>query len=45
MLRNEHYAQVLHRAFHTHVPDWSVEVLRHNPVVGALRRPGGEQEV
>lgn len=38
MLRNEHYAQVLRRALRTRVPDWSVEILRHEPVVGALRR-------
>ena len=38
MLRNEHYAEVLRRTLHTQVPDWSVEVLRHDPVVGALRR-------
>ncbi|PSQ85496.1 MAG: N-acetylglucosamine kinase [Bacteroidetes bacterium QH_2_63_10] len=38
MLRNEHYAQVLRRALRTQVPDWSVEVLRHEPVVAALRR-------
>ena len=38
MLRNDHYAGVLRRVLRTRVPDWSVEVLRHEPVVGALRR-------
>ena len=38
MLRNDHYAQVLRQALRARVPDWSVEILRHEPVVGALRR-------
>jgi hypothetical protein len=38
MLRSEHYAQVLRHALRERVPDWSVEILRHEPVVGALRR-------
>lgn len=38
MLRNEHYARVLRRVLHAQVPDWSVEVLRDEPVVGALQR-------
>lgn len=38
MLRNEHYAEVLCRTLHARVPDWSIEVLRHEPVAGALRR-------
>ncbi|WP_103019700.1 N-acetylglucosamine kinase [Salinibacter altiplanensis] len=38
MLRNEHYAGVLRRVLADQIPDWSVEVLRHEPVVGALRR-------
>ncbi len=38
MFRNEHYARVLRRTLRDRVPDWSVEVLRHEPVVGALRR-------
>lgn len=38
MLHNEHYAQVLRHALRERVPDWSVEILRHEPVVGALRR-------
>lgn len=38
MLRNEHYAAALRGALADRVPDWSVEVLRHEPVVGALRR-------
>ena len=38
MLRNGHYAEVLRRTLRTRVPGWSAEVLRHEPVVGALRR-------
>lgn len=38
VLQNEHYARVLCRTLRDRVPDWSVEVLRHEPVVGALRR-------
>lgn len=38
MLRNKHYAQVLFHTLRDRVPDWSVEVLRKEPVVGALRR-------
>lgn len=38
MLENDHYAQVLRRSLRVRVPDWSVEVLGQEPVVGALRR-------
>ena len=38
MFRNEHYVRVLRRTLRRRVPDWSVEVLRREPVVGALRR-------
>jgi BadF/BadG/BcrA/BcrD ATPase family. len=38
MLQNEHYAAVLRRALADRVPDWSVEVVREEPVVGAVRR-------
>lgn len=38
MLRNEHYAQILRRALRDRVPNWSVEILQQEPVVGALRR-------
>ncbi|MFB6099162.1 MAG: BadF/BadG/BcrA/BcrD ATPase family protein [Salinibacter sp.] len=38
MLRNTHYAEVLLRILRDRVPNWTVEVLRHEPVVGALRR-------
>ena len=38
MLRNEHYAQILRRALRDRVPNWSVAILQHEPVVGALRR-------
>lgn len=38
LLRNEHYARVLCRTLRDQIPDWSVEVLQHEPVVGALRR-------
>lgn len=38
MFRNKAYAQALRRALRERVPDWSVEILRHEPVVGALRR-------
>jgi N-acetylglucosamine kinase-like BadF-type ATPase len=38
MLQNEHYAAALRRTLGDRVPDWSVEVLRHEPVVGALGR-------
>ncbi len=38
MLQNEHYAAALRRALVDQIPDWSVEVLRHEPAVGALRR-------
>ena len=38
LLRNEHYAAVLMRTLRDRVPDWSVEVLRHEPVLVALRR-------
>lgn len=38
MLRNDHYAQVLRRTLREAVPEWSIELLRHEPVVGALRR-------
>lgn len=38
MVQNKPYAQVLRRVLRDRVPDWSVEILRHEPVVGALRR-------
>jgi len=38
MLQNEHYAAALRRALADRVPDWSVEGLQREPVVGALRR-------
>lgn len=38
MFQNEHYAKVLVQILRERVPDWSVEVLRHEPVLGALRR-------
>lgn len=38
MLRNKPYEQVLRRTLRDRVPDWSIEILRHEPVVGALRR-------
>lgn len=38
MLRNKHYVQVLFHTLRGRVPDWTVEVLQHEPVVGALRR-------
>jgi len=38
MFRNKVYAQALRRALRDRVPNWSVEILRHEPVVGALRR-------
>ena len=38
MLQNEHYAQILRRALRDRVPNWSVAILQHEPVVGALRR-------
>jgi N-acetylglucosamine kinase-like BadF-type ATPase len=38
MMQNESYAQVLHRVLRDRIPDWSVQVLGHEPVVGALRR-------
>lgn len=38
LLRNDHYAQCLRRALKKRVPDWTVEQLRDDPVVGALRR-------
>lgn len=38
MFRNEHYAEVLMGTLRDQVPDWSVEILRHEPVLGALRR-------
>lgn len=43
-LQNTHYAQVLRRALHDRVPDWSVEVLREEPVLGALRRARRQAE-
>ena len=38
MLQNEHYAAALRRALADRAPDWSVEELRREPVMGALRR-------
>ncbi|MFB6272185.1 MAG: N-acetylglucosamine kinase [Salinibacter sp.] len=38
MLRNEHYATVLARILRERVPDWTVDILRDEPVLGALRR-------
>lgn len=38
MLRNKHYEQVLFHTLRERVPGWSVDVLRDEPVVGALRR-------
>lgn len=38
MLQNKPYARVLRRTLRDRVSDWSIEVLRHEPVVGALRR-------
>lgn len=38
MLQNEHYAAALCRALADRAPDWSVEELRREPVMGALRR-------
>lgn len=38
MLRNGHYAQRLRRLLRDRFPNWSVEVLQQEPVVGALRR-------
>ena len=38
MLQNKHYVEVLRRALADRIPGWSVEVLRDEPVVGALRR-------
>ena len=38
MLQNKHYVEVLRRALADQIPGWSVEVLRDEPVVGALRR-------
>jgi len=43
-LQNTHYTQVLRRALHDRVPDWSVEVLREEPVLGALRRARRQAE-
>lgn len=38
MIQNSRYVQVLRRALRKRVPDWSVDVLQKEPVVGALRR-------
>lgn len=38
MLRNERYETCLRRRLQDRFPDWSVEVLQDEPVVGALRR-------
>lgn len=43
-LQNTHYTQVLRRALRGRVPDWSVEVLREEPVLGALRRARRQAE-
>lgn len=44
MLQSEHYAQVLRQALRDRVPDWSVEVLRDKPALGALRRARRQAE-
>jgi len=38
MLQNERYAQCLRRLLQDRFPDWAVEILQAEPVVGALRR-------
>jgi N-acetylglucosamine kinase-like BadF-type ATPase len=38
MFRNDPYTQVLRRTLRDRIPNWSIEVLRPEPVVGALRR-------
>lgn len=38
MVRNDHYARYLHQILHDRFPNWSVDVLEKEPVVGALRR-------
>lgn len=38
MVQNKPYTQVLRHVLRERVPDWSVEILRHEPVVGALQR-------
>jgi len=38
LLENEHYARQLRAALNERIPDWTVERLRKDPVVGALRR-------
>lgn len=38
LLQNDHYAQCLRRALTGRLPDWAVERLPDEPVVGALRR-------
>ena len=38
MIQNSRYVQVLRRALRKRAPDWSVDVLQKEPVVGALRR-------
>lgn len=38
LLQNEYYEQHLRRRLRERFPDWTVEVLQKNPVVGALRR-------
>lgn len=44
MLQNSHYAQVLRRALRDRVSDWSIKVLRDEPVLGALRRARRQAE-
>lgn len=38
LLENDHYEQCLRRLLRDRFPDWTVEVLQEDPVVGALRR-------
>ncbi|MFB6249894.1 MAG: BadF/BadG/BcrA/BcrD ATPase family protein [Salinibacter sp.] len=38
MVQNDHYDHVLRRHLHDHFPDWSVQQLQTEPVMGALRR-------
>jgi N-acetylglucosamine kinase-like BadF-type ATPase len=38
MFQNEYYAKVLVQILRERAPGWSVEVLHHEPVLGALRR-------
>lgn len=38
LVQNEHYADILREALHERLSGWSIEVLPHEPVAGALRR-------